>query len=195
MILFELTGALSHVLPIMISVMVSKWVADAFGEDGIYSTWIAMRQYPWLPAREFRDDGQTAAHVMKGAANLVVVHDDALLGELDELARTHAFRGFPVVRGDQLLGFVLRDKLQAAIGALREVVWRDVCSDDRPDAIFAENPAGDRRCTFVPPSQAAEGDSSLLNLSSLLEEAVLQLRKDVPLELVVNMFQKLVRAL
>ncbi|EIW58503.1 uncharacterized protein TRAVEDRAFT_58724 [Trametes versicolor FP-101664 SS1] len=173
-ILFELTGALSHVLPIMISVMVSKWVADAFGEDGIYSTWIAMRQYPWLPAREFRDDGQTAAHVMKGAANLVVVHDDALLGELDELARTHAFRGFPVVKGDQLLGFVLRDKLQAAI-----------------DAIFAENPAGDRRCTFVPPSQAAEGDSSVLNLSSLLEEAVLQLRKDVPLELVVNMFQKL----
>ncbi|KAL1941295.1 hypothetical protein VTO73DRAFT_7507 [Trametes versicolor] len=173
-ILFELTGALSHVLPIMISVMVSKWVADAFGEDGIYSTWIAMHQYPWLPAREFRDDGQTAAHVMKGAANLVVVHDDALLGELDELARTHAFRGFPVVKGDQLLGFVLRDKLQAAI-----------------DAIFAENPAGDRRCTFVPPSQAAEGDSSVLNLSSLLEEAVLQLRKDVPLELVVNMFQKL----
>lgn len=45
----------------------------------------------------------------------------------------------------------------------------------------------------MPPSQAAEGDSSLLNLSSLLEEAVLQLRKDVPLELVVNMFQKLVR--
>lgn len=121
MILFELTGALSHVLPIMISVMVSKWVADAFGEDGIYSTWIAMRQYPWLPAREFRDDGQTAAHVMKGAANLVVVHDDALLGELDELARTHAFRGFPVVRGEQLLGFVLRDKLQAAIGALRKL--------------------------------------------------------------------------
>ncbi|OJT09778.1 H(+)/Cl(-) exchange transporter 3 [Trametes pubescens] len=173
-ILFELTGALSHVLPIMISVMVSKWVADAFGKDGIYSTWIAMRQYPWLPAREFRDDGQTAAHVMKGAANLVVVHDDALLGVLDELARMHAFRGFPVVRGDQLLGFVLRDKLRAAI-----------------DAIFAENPAGDRRCTFVPPSHAAEGDSSVLNLSSLLEEAVLQLRKDVPLELVVNMFQKL----
>lgn len=45
----------------------------------------------------------------------------------------------------------------------------------------------------MPPSQAAEGDSSVLNFSSLLEEAVLQLRKDVPLELVVNMFQKLVR--
>ena len=32
----------------------------------------------------------------------------------------------------------------------------------------------------------------MTNLSRLLEEAVLQLRKDVPLELVVSMFQKLV---
>ncbi|OBZ72186.1 H(+)/Cl(-) exchange transporter 3 [Grifola frondosa] len=57
-IIFELTGALSHVLPIMISVMVSKWVGDAFGEDGIYAIWIAMRQYPWLPPREYRDNGE-----------------------------------------------------------------------------------------------------------------------------------------
>lgn len=126
----QLTGALSHVLPIMISVMVSKWVADAFGKDGIYSTWIAMRQYPWLPAREFRDNGQTASHVMKAAANLVVIRDDGqgcTLAELDELARTHAFRGFPVVHGDQLLGFVLRDKLQACIGMWRVFVLSVAC--------------------------------------------------------------------
>ena len=75
----------------MISVMVSKWVADAFGKDGIYPTWIAMRQYPWLPAREYRDKGETAVHVMKPAENLVVVRDDGrggcLLRELDALVR------------------------------------------------------------------------------------------------------------
>ncbi|KAI0629368.1 chloride channel [Trametes polyzona] len=176
-ILFELTGALSHVLPIMISVMVSKWVADAFGKDGIYSTWIAMRQYPWLPAREFRDNGQTAAHVMKAASNLVVIRDDGAgcaLGELEELVRTHRFHGFPVVHGEQLLGFVLRDKLQAQI-----------------EAVLAGGPTADRRCTFLPPNRVAGGDSNVVNFSSLLEESVLQLRKDVPLELVVNMFQKL----
>jgi len=36
-------------------------------------------------------------------------------------------------------------------------------------------------------------ETSRINLSVCLEEAVLQLRKDVPQELVVNMFQKLVR--
>ncbi|KAI0831818.1 chloride channel [Trametes gibbosa] len=177
-ILFELTGALSHVLPIMISVMVSKWVADAFGKDGIYSTWIAMRQYPWLPAREFRDNGQTAAHVMKDAPNLVVIRDDGAGGGctlrgLEELARGQTFHGFPVVHGEQLLGFVLRDKLGAYV-----------------EALLAED-AADRRCTFLPPGRVDGGDSSAVNLSSLLEESVLQLRKDVPLELVVNMFQKL----
>ncbi len=106
----------------MISVMVSKWVADAFGKDGIYPTWIAMRQYPWLPAREYRDKGETAVHVMKPAENLVVVRDDGragcLLRELDALVRAQSFRGFPVVHGDgeQLLGIVMRDKLRACLG-------------------------------------------------------------------------------
>ena len=36
-IVFELTGALSHVVPIMIAVMTAKWVGDAFGRDGIVS--------------------------------------------------------------------------------------------------------------------------------------------------------------
>ena len=103
----------------MISVMLSKWVADAFGKDGIYSVWIAMRQYPWLPAREFRDQGQTAAHVMKPVMNLVVIRDDGhgcTVKELKELVETHTFRGFPVVHGEQLLGIVMRDKLRASVG-------------------------------------------------------------------------------
>ncbi|KAI0352159.1 hypothetical protein OH77DRAFT_1428938 [Trametes cingulata] len=176
-ILFELTGALSHVLPIMISVMVSKWVADAFGKDGIYSVWIAMRQYPWLPSSEFRDKGQTAAHVMKAASNLVVIRDDGqgcTVKELEELVKRHTYHGFPVLHGDQLLGFVLRDKLRVCIGTL-----------------LAEDSANDRRCTFLPASRVPADGSDMVNLSPLLEEAVLQLRKDVPLELVVHMFQKL----
>jgi chloride channel 3/4/5 len=35
-IVFELTGALTYVLPIMVAVMVAKWVGDAFGKESIY---------------------------------------------------------------------------------------------------------------------------------------------------------------
>ena len=116
----------------MISVMVSKWVADAFGKDGIYSVWIAMRQYPWLPASDYRDKGQTAAHVMKPASNLAVIRDNGQglpLKELDEITRTHSFRGFPVIHGDQLLGIVMRDKLRACVGACSEVFTTDQVTD------------------------------------------------------------------
>ena len=121
-IMFELTGALSHVLPIMISVVVSKWVADALGKDGIYTVWIAMRRYPWLPPGEYRDKGQTAAQIMKPTAELVVIRDAAgeggTVGELLAFVKQYQFHGFPVVAGDEemLVGFVVREKLRAYLG-------------------------------------------------------------------------------
>lgn len=58
-----------------------------------------------------------------------------------------------------------------------------------------------RRCTFMPRVNTANGDvhgnadenGDIIYLSQLLDQAVLQLRKEVPLELVVSMFQKMVR--
>ena len=34
--MFELTGGLNYIVPIMVAVMISKWVADAFVKDGMY---------------------------------------------------------------------------------------------------------------------------------------------------------------
>jgi chloride channel 3/4/5 len=117
-IMFELTGALSHVLPIMISVVVSKWVADALGKDGVYAVWIAMRQYPWLPQTDYRDKGQTAAQIMKPVHDLVVIREELTMtaGELLAFVKQHAFHGFPVVDGEMLIGFVVKEKLRAHLG-------------------------------------------------------------------------------
>ena len=45
----------------MISVIISKWVADALGLDGIYASWIALRRYLWLAPIEFCDNGEITA--------------------------------------------------------------------------------------------------------------------------------------
>jgi chloride channel 3/4/5 len=72
----QLTGALSHVLPIMIAVMIAKWIGDAQGIDGIYAVWIAMRRYPWLPPFEFKDTHATTGEdIMKAADRLVKIED------------------------------------------------------------------------------------------------------------------------
>ncbi|KAI0047852.1 Cl-channel protein [Auriscalpium vulgare] len=172
-ILFELTGALSHVLPIMISVMVAKWVGDAFGEDGIYAIWIAMRRYPWLAPIEYHDKGETAADVMTPAKSLVVLESGVLLGELGRILDTWEYHGFPVMEGKKLLGYSARDKLRTYIAPL-----------------LAEAGASDRRCFFSESASSTSAEVMGVDVSPLVED-VLQLRKDVPLELVVNMFKKL----
>ncbi|KAI0306096.1 Cl-channel protein [Multifurca ochricompacta] len=167
-IVFELTGALSHVLPIMISVMISKWVADALGPDGIYASWIALRRYPWLAPFEFRDNGEIAADAMTHVSNLVVLNEVSSLGELKRVLNTWEYHGFPVVRNGTLLGYVAREKLKSFLEPL------------------LDGSGGETRIGHF--SGAQDGETA--DLSPLLEDAM-QLRKEVPLELVVNMFRKL----
>ncbi|KAF5373298.1 hypothetical protein D9615_007485 [Tricholomella constricta] len=174
-IVFELTGALSHVLPIMICVMTSKWVGDAMGKDGIYSVWIAMRHYPWLPPVDYRDKGETGANIMKSLDRLVVIKDETLSAkELQALLQKYTYNGFPIVRQTQLVGFVTRDKIRDAL--------ETVSAEDYSDRM--------KKCSFSTRDSLLP-ETSRIDLSGYLEEAVLQLRKEVPQELVVNMFQKL----
>lgn len=35
-IMFELTGGLTYIVPIMVAVMVSKWIGDAIVKGGMY---------------------------------------------------------------------------------------------------------------------------------------------------------------
>ena len=66
----------------MMAVMAAKWIGDAFGKEGIYSLWIAMRKYPWLPPLDYRDNGEVAGQFMVPFANLVVVEDGITLEDL-----------------------------------------------------------------------------------------------------------------
>ncbi len=45
---FEVTGNLEYVLPVMIGVMFSKWVGNAFGHQNIASAYINLNQLPFL---------------------------------------------------------------------------------------------------------------------------------------------------
>ncbi|KAJ7080270.1 Cl-channel protein [Mycena crocata] len=180
-ILFELTGALSHVLPIMISVMTAKWIGDAFGKDGgIYAVWIAMRGYPWLPPIDFQDKGETGAHLMRPVERLVVIEDEReTVADLDGMLNDNDYHGFPVVRRQEFLGFITRDKLQLALVVPAPLLAEDASSGRA------------RRCFFSQRGNSPSNPEDQVDLSSLLEEAILQLREEVPKELVVSMFQKL----
>uniref|UniRef100_A0A8H8CIA3 Chloride channel protein n=1 Tax=Psilocybe cubensis TaxID=181762 RepID=A0A8H8CIA3_PSICU len=176
-ILFELTGALSHVLPIMICVMTSKWVGDALGKDGIYSAWIAMRRYPWLPPVDYRDKGETGASLMKPLEEIIVIEDAVTtVGELKEILARYHYHGFPIA--DSHGGFVGYATRQELIGALDRLQLDETEAERQKKCTFSKNRLR------VPAEERAD-------LSEALEDSVIQLRKEVPQELVVNMFQKL----
>jgi len=41
-IMFELTGGLEYIVPLMAATMTSKWVADALGREGIYEVCVCV---------------------------------------------------------------------------------------------------------------------------------------------------------
>ena len=108
----------------------------------------------------------------------------------DALARGCEFHGFPVVAGETLLGFVARSKLLDVLGACVAVVFCVLLTcacDGGAGTLLAEENTGAQTCTFAVRFGVGGAD-----LSALLEDA-LQLRKEIPLELVLDMFRKLVR--
>ena len=43
-IMFELTGGLMYIVPLMVAILISKWVGDAFGKEGMYPLCLSLLQ-------------------------------------------------------------------------------------------------------------------------------------------------------
>lgn len=115
-ITFELTGALTYVLPIMIAVMLSKWTGDAFSKRGIYESWIHFNEYPFLDNSE---DTQIPdipiSQIMTRIEDLIVLTATGhTIQSLKNILKAHPYRGFPVITDPQdaiLLGYISRAEL------------------------------------------------------------------------------------
>jgi len=178
-IMFELTGALTYVLPIMISVLLSKWVGDAFGRRGIYESWIHLNAYPIL---DNRDDAPLPD---VGVAQLMTRVDDLVaitaaghtLASLERLLAAHPYRGFPVIaepRDALLLGYISRAELVFALAAAARAP-RSL--PPTAEAFFAHQPLAD--------------PSTSLDLRPWMDQTPLTLSANSSLELTANLFLKL----
>ena len=98
-IMFELTGALTYVLPIMIAVMIAKWVGDALGKRGIYEAWIAFNEYPFLDNRDDRPIPDIpVSQIMTRLEDLVTITaEGSTIESLTNLLKEYSYRGFPVI--------------------------------------------------------------------------------------------------
>lgn len=177
-IMFELTGALTYVLPIMIAVMVSKWVGDAFGRRGIYESWIRLNEYPFL---DNSDDNLLdipdipSAQIMTRIEDLVVLTATGhTIASLRRVLDAHPYRGFPVVsdpRDAVLLGYISRAELSYNLRTAARALPPET------EAFFAHQPLADPRTT--------------LDLRPWMDQTPITLPSLSSMHLAVTYFQKL----
>ncbi|KAL8762656.1 MAG: hypothetical protein Q9184_001363 [Pyrenodesmia sp. 2 TL-2023] len=178
-IMFELTGALTYVLPIMIAVMISKWVGDAFGKRGIYETWIHFNEYPFL---ENRDDATIpdvpVSNIMTQVEDIATLTATGhTVQSIHDFLMTIPYRGFPVVSDGAtkiLLGYISRTEL---IYALKTAAAEPRNLPPSTDVFFSHQPSADPHTT--------------LDLRPWMDQTPITLNAKTSLELTVNMFQKL----
>lgn len=133
-IVFELTGGLEYIVPLMAAVMTSKWVGDAFGREGIYEAHIRLNGYPFLDAKEEFTHTTLAADVMRPRRSdpplAVLTQDNMTVEDIENLINETSYNGFPVImskESQRLVGFALRRDLTIAIGNYLPVLHDYIC--------------------------------------------------------------------
>ncbi|CAG9996588.1 unnamed protein product [Clonostachys byssicola] len=178
-IVFELTGALTYVLPIMVAVVISKWIGDAFSRRGIYESWIHLKEYPFLDNTEEMPLPDIAtSQIMTRIEELVVLTATGhTISSLESILEMHPYRGFPIIsdpREATLLGYISRTELAYN---LRAATQEPRFLPPDAEAYFSHQPLADPRTT--------------LDLRPWMDHTPITLPSRTALHLVVTYFQRL----
>lgn len=134
-IMFELTGALTYILPIMLVVGISKLVADLNGKGGVADRVIKFNGYPFLEEEE-HVFGITVGSLMTKMPD-VLYAEGTPLNTVKEYLTQKTYRGFPVVASKTDLtiqGYVERTYLSHAMSNMS----------------MADSQPANAMCTFQP---------------------------------------------
>ncbi|MGH0138256.1 UNVERIFIED_CONTAM: hypothetical protein FKN15_038519 [Acipenser sinensis] len=183
-IMFELTGGLEYIVPLMAAAVTSKWVADAFGKEGIYESHIHLNGYPFLDVKDEFTHRTLATDVMRPRRCepplVVLTQDSTTVEDVETLIKDTDYNGFPVVvskESERLIGFVQRRDLLLAIKSARQKQDGVVSSSV---VYFIED---------APQSPASSPQS--LKLRRILNLCPFTVTDHTPMETVVDIFRKL----
>ncbi|KAG5934691.1 hypothetical protein E4U53_000625 [Claviceps sorghi] len=193
-IMFELTGALTYILPTMIVVGVTKAVSEFFGKGGIADRMIWFNGFPFLDHKEEHNFGVPVSQVMRTSVVSLPVNG-LTLAEVERLLSEDKYQGFPIVQDTStriLVGYIGRTELRYAVDRLRR---------ERP-----LNP--NARCVFAPPPPPSPTShvpiaptavtintdsmtSTSLDFSRYIDATPVTAHPRLPLETVMELFRKI----
>ncbi|XP_051790461.1 H(+)/Cl(-) exchange transporter 5 isoform X3 [Erpetoichthys calabaricus] len=183
-IMFELTGGLEYIVPLMAAAMTSKWVADAIGREGIYDAHIRLNGYPFLDTKEEFRHKTLAMDVMRPRRNdppvTVLTQEGMTVEDMEALISETTYSGFPVVvsrESQRLVGFVLRRDIIISIENARK----------RQDGIVSTSVIYFTEHTPPHPPNSI----SPLKLRNIMDLSPFTVTDHTPMEIVVDIFRKL----
>lgn len=195
-IMFELTGALTYILPTMLVVGVTKAVSELFGKGGIADRMIWFSGFPFLDNKEEHNFGVPVQAVMK--TDVVAIPANGMtLQSVEDLLSQPKYQGFPIVEdldSNILLGYIGRTELRYAIVRLRR---------ERGSLISAQ-----AKCAFSPPPPALNSitpiaptvtisnadfsqSSTSIDFSRYVDATPVMVHPRLPLETVMELFRKI----
>ncbi|KAG4306003.1 hypothetical protein PORY_000913 [Pneumocystis oryctolagi] len=194
-IMFELTGSLSYVMPFMLSILVSKWVADAIEPQGIYDLLIDLNEYPYLDTKSKYTFSSYLSELLPPPITVYYTTIDlssnhtvlyTKLRDMLEYVKNEGYidGGFPIVYNKALVGYIAAHELEHALDTIKS----SVSSDDLENIECSLMPF---KITDSTSSFFIESLSDPTDLRSYVDKAPISLNKEAPMELVYEMFSKL----
>lgn len=193
-IMFELTGALTYILPTMIIVGVTKAVSGFFGKGSIADRMIWFNGFPFLDNKEDHTFGVSVSQVM--TYNLMALPASGLsVKKLDELLCQVQYKGFPIVKDKHsktLVGYVGRTELQYAISRIK------IEQPMRPSVrcYFTRLPSNECSQAITPNTSPAitalhSTGSSSVDISRYIDPTPVTVNPRLSLETVMELFRKI----
>ncbi|KAI9774270.1 MAG: glycerol ethanol, ferric requiring protein [Geoglossum simile] len=193
-IMFELTGALTYILPTMIVVGVTKAVGERFGKGGIADRMIWFSGFPFLHNKEDHAIGVPVSRVM--TSEMTVIPSSGLeLKDVEQILNENRFQGFPIVQDRTskiLVGYIGRTELRYAIDRARRE--RHVPAHAR--CFFSPPPTSSMTPASAGPPVTFDAIASASGLLSVdfirfIDPTPLAVHPRLPLETVMEIFKKM----
>ncbi|PHH74355.1 hypothetical protein CDD82_4972 [Ophiocordyceps australis] len=201
-IMFELTGALTYILPTMIVVGVTKAVSGLFGKGGIADRMIWFNGFPFLDNKEEHNFGVPVSEAMRKSVVSLCVKGTTL-DQVKALLSDDKYQGFPVIEDAKskiLVGYIGRTELRYAIDRLDRngsAGPRVECVFEVPSAALQSEPATPMTATATATSTATAGgsadatQSTVWDLSPYVDPTPVTVHPRLPLETVMELFRKI----
>ncbi|PFH51530.1 hypothetical protein AMATHDRAFT_58981 [Amanita thiersii Skay4041] len=212
-IMFELTDTLTYAVPVMLSVLVAKTVADSLEPKGIYDLVIELNQLPYLDSKheylwgnlQINDVTVRDVQVIRvDQVNTVKSLRDQLL---ELMSSGHDDGGFPIIRrdsddgdGTKLIGYIGANELEHALSmSLRyncplSKSLLGIVADDADEVVhfhtaYTHDLASSSISSLFDASNAHSTDP--FDFTPYMDQAPLAIQSNSPMELLHQFFVKL----